>query len=244
MATVLHPVWFAMKSLQNKINSILQSINLTPLLEDPCLYSGFIQDPSNPSGTKFVYSLSLGLYVDNFVYFSEDPVVKDLFCCLLAQRWKVNFMRIVYWFLGVQYSWRITPSLVTIHLTQSGFVSNLVESFSLSNRNQTPTATPYWPSIPICSVTPSSEEDKSLALKRQKEAYQSLIGSIGWFAHSTCPALSMVHSLLASYSNKPSTGHMKATLYALHYIHSTHDYGILFTLDNIRPMHSFIHCPP
>jgi hypothetical protein len=37
---------------------------------------------------------------------------------------------------------------------------------------------------------------------------------------------------------------MKAALYALHYIHSTHDYGISFTSDDIGPMHSFIHYPP
>jgi hypothetical protein len=37
---------------------------------------------------------------------------------------------------------------------------------------------------------------------------------------------------------------MKAALYALHYIHLTRNYGILFTSDNIGPMHSFIHYPP
>ncbi len=37
---------------------------------------------------------------------------------------------------------------------------------------------------------------------------------------------------------------MKAALYALHYIHSTHDYGISFMPDSVAPMHSFIHFPP
>jgi hypothetical protein len=37
---------------------------------------------------------------------------------------------------------------------------------------------------------------------------------------------------------------MKAALYALHYIHSTHDYGISFTSDDVAPMHSYIHYPP
>jgi hypothetical protein len=37
---------------------------------------------------------------------------------------------------------------------------------------------------------------------------------------------------------------MKAALYALHYIHSTHDYGISFTSDSVAPMHSYIHFPP
>jgi hypothetical protein len=37
---------------------------------------------------------------------------------------------------------------------------------------------------------------------------------------------------------------MKAAFYALHYIHSTHDYGISFTSDSIAPMHSNIHFLP
>jgi hypothetical protein len=69
-------------------------------------------------------------------------------------------------------------------------------------------------------------------------------GSIGWFSNSTHPNLSVVHSFLAFYSNKPSVGHKKAALYALHYIHSTHDYGIFFMSDAVAPMHSNIHFPP
>jgi hypothetical protein len=37
---------------------------------------------------------------------------------------------------------------------------------------------------------------------------------------------------------------MKAALYVLHYIHSTHDYGISFTSANTAPMHSYVHFPP
>jgi hypothetical protein len=36
---------------------------------------------------------------------------------------------------------------------------------------------------------------------------------------------------------------MKAALNVLHHIHSTHDYGISFTSDDIAPMHSYIHFP-
>ena len=36
---------------------------------------------------------------------------------------------------------------------------------------------------------------------------------------------------------------MKAALYALHYIHSTHDYSISFTLYSVNPMHCYIHFP-
>ncbi len=104
--------------------------------------------------------------------------------------------------------------------------------------------TPYRSGIPVDAVSPSSEDNKSPALKRQKDTYQSLIRSIGLLAHSTCPDLITMHSFLASYSNKHSTGHMKAALHALHYIHSTHDYGISFTSKSVAPMHLYIHYPP
>ncbi len=153
-------------------------------------------------------------------------------------------MGIVNWFLGIHFSWRIIPLPVTVHLNQSGFVSNLVDSFLLGDRAQTPMATPYRSGVPIDSIAESPKDNASPALKHCKEAYQSLIGSIGWLAHSTRPDLIIVHSFLASYSNKLSTKHMKTALYAFHYIHSTHNYGISFTSESIGPMHSFIHYPP
>ena len=249
-----HEYWLLRKTLYglrrsprhwyDKINAILISIGLTPSLEDPCLYSGFIRDPSDPTSEKSTSPLTLGLYVDDFVYFSEDPSVEALFCRLLAERCKVDFMGVVEWFLGIHFSWRITSDSVSVHLNQSGFAANLVESFFHDSRNETPTATPYRSGVPIDSIAPSTDEDDSPAQLRRTAAYQSLIGSIGWLSSSTRPDLSAVHSFLASYSNKPSVGHMKAALYALHYIHSTHDYGISFTSDSVAPMHCYIHFPP
>jgi hypothetical protein len=112
-----------------KINKILLSIGLTPSLEDPCLFTGFVRYPNDPDGRVSDKPLSLGLYVDNFVYFLEDPVFEDLFFRLLSDRCKVDFIGIVEWFLGVHFSWRISPSSVSVHLNQSGFPSNLIKSF-------------------------------------------------------------------------------------------------------------------
>jgi hypothetical protein len=188
--------------------------------------------------------LSLGMYVDDFFYFSKDPAVEPLFCCLLAEQSKVDFMVIVEWFLGVHFSWQIMPSSVAVHLNQSGFATNLVESFARQSQNETPTATPYCSGVPIDSIAPSTNADDSPAQIRRKEAYQSLIGSIGWLLSTTRPDLTAAHSFLSSYTNKPSSGHMKAALYMLHYIHSTQDYGISFTSADTAPMHSYVHFPP
>ena len=184
------------------------------------------------------------MYVDDFVYFSADPAVESLFCRLLAERCKVDFMGIVEWFLGVHFSWRLTPDSADVHLNQSGFATNLFESFAWQERNQTPTATPYRSGVPIDSVAPSLDPDDSPAQLHRTEAYQSLIGSIGWLASTTRLDIAAAHSFLSSCTNKTAVGRMKVALYVLHYIHSTHDYGISFTSNDTAPMHSYVHFPP
>jgi hypothetical protein len=137
-------------------------------------------DILDPLSTISSAQLSLGMYVNNFVYFSEDPTAKALFCHLLAEHCKVDFMGIVEWFLGVSFLWYITPTLVAVHLNQSGFATNLVKSFVHQTRNKTPTGTPYSSGVPIDSIASSLDADDSPAQVRCKDAYQSLIGSISW----------------------------------------------------------------
>jgi hypothetical protein len=187
--------------------------------------------------------LSIGLYINNFVYFSEDPAVEALFECLLQECVKVNFMGLVEWFLGIHFLWHITPSRVDVHLNQTGFAANLVEQFYRNSREPTLTATPYCSGIPIDSIASSSNKDDSPSQLRRTDAYQSLIGSIGWLATATRPDLAPVHSFLSSYNSKLSSGHMKAALHVLHYVHSKHDHGIHYTSSATDPVHTFVHFP-
>ena len=126
-----------------KIDSILRSIGLVPNAHDPCFYTGFVRDPHNPSATQSSVRLSIGLYVDDFVYFFEGPEAETLFERLLQDRVKVDFMELVEWFLGIRFSWRFTPSKVNVHLSQTGFAANLVEQFCRELWEPTPTAAPY-----------------------------------------------------------------------------------------------------
>jgi hypothetical protein len=91
------------------------------------MYSGFVQDPKDPSGSPSSMPLSMGLYDDDFVYFLEDPAVKALFKCLLRERIKVDFMGLVEWFLGIHVSWQITKSMVDVHMNQLDFAANLIK---------------------------------------------------------------------------------------------------------------------
>ncbi len=203
-----------------------------------------VKDSQNPSNVcNSTSPLSLGLYVYNFVYFSKDPKVEQLFKHLLHQQIKVEFMGLTEWFLGIHFSWCFTSSDVTVHLNHSGYAANLVKQFSWDSWDPTPTATPYCSGFPINWIAHSTNDNSSPAQLRQTEAYQSLIGSIGWLATATCPDLSMVHSFLSSYNGKPSSSHMHAALYALHYIHLTHDHGTSFSSTTTAPIHSYLHFP-
>jgi len=67
----------------NKITTVLNSIGLKPNALDPCLFTGSISDPNNPAADIPTAPLTLGIYIDDFVYFSENPNVECQFEQLL-----------------------------------------------------------------------------------------------------------------------------------------------------------------
>jgi hypothetical protein len=167
--------------------------------------------------------------VDDFVNFSVDNTVEAKFQRLLKQHVTVEFMGRVEWFLGTDFLWSVTPTAVKVHLSQTGFESHLVKDNNIHHCNITPNATPYCSGLPI-NVCPETDKDKeSPTLLKRRRKYQSIVGSIGWLAQSMRPDLAPSHSFLSAYNNKPLWIHLNATLYVLHNIHSTIDYGFTFS---------------
>ena len=66
-------------------------MGLQPSLHDPCLFQGVPSSPTCPT-VATGKSLHLGLYVEMFVYFSEDSANEQRFERLLVAKLKVNFM--------------------------------------------------------------------------------------------------------------------------------------------------------
>ena len=87
----------------NKIMSVLASISLRPNASDHCLFTGSINDSNDPTADIPSAPLTVGLYVDDFVYFSEDPEVKRKFEQLLSSLITVDFMGTMDWFLGTHF---------------------------------------------------------------------------------------------------------------------------------------------
>ena len=136
---------------------------------------------------------------------------------------------------------------VSVHMNQAAFVSNLVRRFVMHTKHPsptptpTPTGTPYRSVIHINSIPDATVDDNSPVQTRYIEAYQSLVGSLGWLANNTRLDISTVHFFLFSYTHIPSLDHIKAALYALYYVHLMHNYGISFSSTCQQHIHTFVH---
>jgi hypothetical protein len=187
--------------------------------------------------------LTLGIYVDDFVYFLKDPQVERRFEQLLTNLVTVEFMGTVDCFLRTHFQWSSSSDNVSIHMNQTGFAMHLVKDNNVHTRNITPDAIPYRSGLPIDEIPKSDKDNGCPALIKRKRCNQSVIGSIGWLAQTTRLDFSPTHLFLSAYNNKPLKSHWNAALYALHYIHSTIDYGIMFASAKHGPLHTYMSFP-
>ena len=73
---------------------------------DPWLISGTLKNPSSYTCTLNIqYQLHIGLYVNDFVFYSSDPDKEEILKTLLQEHIKVDFMGNVNYFLGTTFNW-------------------------------------------------------------------------------------------------------------------------------------------
>ena len=84
----------------------------------------------------------LGLYVDDFIYFSPSRDTKIAFEQRLKKLTSVDFMGEVSHFSGIKFSWQREPdNHITVHMAQEAFADNLIDEAGLTDDN--PVKTPY-----------------------------------------------------------------------------------------------------
>ena len=154
------------------VNSILLDMGLQPSLHDPCLFQGVPSSPTSPAAATDK-PLHLGLYVDDFVYFSEESAVENRFERLLAAKLKIEFMGTVNWFLGTHFEWSShQDGDLLFHLSQEAYTQNIVERHCLQNININPSATPYRSGRPIdCVPSAIIDEEDNLFVNHHHHAF-------------------------------------------------------------------------
>lgn len=218
----------------DKAASLLKQIGLSQCPNAPCIFKGQII-PNEPP-------LILGLYVDDFVYFSDSDAVEKAFEKKLSQLTNVDFMGRVSHFLGIKYQWRTTPTQTKVHMSQEAFAASLIAQNGLNEISTKTNITPYRSGYPVDSIPDTctlNKEDK----KTVQQKYRSIVGSLLWLSQGTRPDLATITNVLAKYQNKPTIKHLESAKFAVKYLKSSKSLGIVFDSNEEMNVTSFIHFP-
>jgi hypothetical protein len=221
-------LWF------EKLSNHLHSMGLVSSPNSPCLFVGSLI-PGQPP-------IYVGIYVDDIIYFSTSDAIEQTFEQQLSSLGSVDFMGQVSHFLGIEFTWKYhLDGHLYVSLTQQSFIETLLESLGISMDNVSTYTSPYRANCPIDSKP--FQEMSAADRDRLQLCYQSLVGSLNWLAHTTCPDISTVVSLLAQHQSTPSQGHLDAALYVAKYFATTRTLGIHFSSTRSSTLESFLHFP-
>ena len=141
------------------VTQALLDMGLQQSPHDPCLFHGIPSTEDHPASPGDE-PLTIGLYVDDMVYYSVTDAVEKRFEEILAAKFKISFMGVVNWFLGTHFTWLDLPDgEISVHVSQVAFVQNLVERHCQQHINVNPRATPYFSGLPIDSIPGAPPED-------------------------------------------------------------------------------------
>ena len=181
----------------------------------------------------------VGLYVDDFIYYSKSDKVEQWFESNLKSHVKVEFMGDVEWFLGQRYEWhRSLDGEISCHISQEAFIDELLDKHNMVDSKLA--KTPYRSG---CVIDRIPEDDIPVENKKELvHAYQSILGCLNWLCINTRPDISTVYKLLSRFNSKPSQGHLDAAKYVLRYLKHTSSLGIWFQ-QNGKPLESCVSMP-
>ena len=212
---------------------ILIKIGLKQHPTSPCIFYGTLIQGLPP--------LYLGLYVDDFYYFSKSPEVETLFESKFGSEISITFNGPVSYFLGITFTHTKSPSgKVKIHLSQEAFIDHLLEMTNLQSPTVVTARTPYRNGFPVDAIPqlPSQDEPSKI-----KHFIQVLIGSLNWLSISTRPDITTITAMIAKYVSKPNQQYINAAKRVIKYLKGTKDLGITFSSTSDQSLEAHVKFP-
>lgn len=174
---------------------LLLSIGLKQHESSPCLFYGTIL-PGQPP-------LYLGLYVDDFIYFSKSRGVEKEFEKRFGEKIDIDFNGQIGYFLGINFQCkRHQDNTVSILANQEAFIDNLVELAGLSGPVNTPLTPCYRSGYPVDKLQTASPNTPQHIQQARTHLMQTYIGCLNWLSISTRPDVSTITNMLAKYARK------------------------------------------
>ena len=213
---------------------ILKELGLTQSKHSPCIFVGTIL-PNHPP----VY---LGLYVDDFIFFSQSPKAEEKFMTEFSKKINCTFSNEIDYFLGIKFQCSKTKSNeVTIQLNQEAYIDTLLTQLDLHGKEVNTPATPYRSRYPIDTIPP--KEYPSQLQQKLTKKMQFLIGSLNWIAISTRPDISTVVALLSRFAHNPTHSHINSAIRVIKYLKGTKNLSITFSTNSNKTLSAFVNFP-
>ena len=217
-----------------KCRSILLSIGFKQCPNAPCLFVGNLIEGEPP--------LYIGIYVDDFAYFSESDEVEQKFEEEFGKRIKTKFNGVIDYFLGIKFTYKnYQDGTLSCHLSQEAFTDTLVNHCKLDSPHVTTPHSPYRSGLPVDKLY--DEEYDSKTQKGLTAKMQHLIGCLTWLSTSTRPDISTITNILAKYLSKPTKAHIDAAKRVVRYLKGTRTYGIGFKSSKTTTLQTFVKFP-
>lgn len=161
--------------------------------------------------------IMLVLYVDDMAIMGNSLTEINRIKVILKTRYEMSDLGELKDFLGI----RITRDRLkrTLRIDQKTYLEEVLERFGMTDANPARTPLPAG-----CVLTASTEEVDNA----RRTYFQSLIGSMMYFAIGTRPDVAYAVARLAQYSANPTEQHLKMAKYVLRYVKGTLDYGIVY----------------
>lgn len=187
-----------------KVEETLCHLGFNKSKLEPCV---FIKNHKNNK------TIIIGLYVDDFLIFSNCKTVTDWLINALNQKFKLKNLGPVKKYLGM----RIERNCDEIRIDQENYIEQLLQKFDMYNCNTSET--------PIeCKLN----IEKSIVCE-EKLPYQKLIGSLMYLAIMTRPDIAYTVSYLSQFNNSYSQIHWNYAKRVLKYLLRTKDYCLKYS---------------
>lgn len=172
----------------------------------------------------------MGLYVDDFIYFSTNPKVEKLAKLII-----VDFLGRVTHFLGIWFQWRVTQGRVQAHLSQEAFADNLIHSAGLHHDSVSTNTTPCRSGCPVDSLPYHNTNTPRQQAKLEAEL-RLYVGSLLWVSQRNRPDLATITNILAMHQRNPSKHHVESAKYTIKYLKGTKNHGVVCfdSFENLR----------
>ena len=212
----------------------LISLGLQPCPNAPCIFTGTIIEGQPP--------LYLGLFVDDFIYFSESTIVEETFAKQFSNIYKVDFQDEITHFLGIKFTnVKHEDGNIDIYMNQPKDTQDLITKAGLDKPQTITAKTPYRSGLPVDSIPDVPLPDNERA--SLNKILQEYTGCLNWLSTQTRPDLATITNIISQYNTKCSPGHIEAAKYAIRYLKGTQNMGIKFSSKNNKDIESFVQFP-